>query len=163
MRVAEELHVSRKFAYRQAVRARDALDHAFDSSAEDNAVLFHLPVTKKLIESAVVSLALTCHSSYRGVMEFLGHMLDTHISIGTVHNIMRGAAVRARELNDAEDISGIRVGAHDELFQAGKPVLAGADVKSTYCYLLALEDHRDETTWGVHLLDLAPARLASRV
>jgi hypothetical protein len=50
-----------------------------------------------------------------------------------------------------------------EIFQAGRPVLVGADVKSTYCYLLALEDHRDETTWGVHLLDLAPARLASRV
>ena len=31
----------------------------------------------------------------------------------------------------------------------------GAGVRSTYCYLLALEDHRDETTWGVHLLDLA--------
>ena len=28
-------------------------------------------------------------------------------------------------------------------------------MESTYCYLLALEDHRDETTWGVHLLDLA--------
>ncbi len=154
-RVADELQVSRKFAYRQAAKASDALDAAFDPSPEDDEILFHLPITKKWIESAVVSLTLTCHSPYRGVMEFLGHMLDTHISIGTVHNIMRGAAARARELNDAEDISGIRVGAHDEIFQAGKPVLAGADVKSTYCYLLALEDHRDETTWGVHLLDLA--------
>jgi hypothetical protein len=28
------------------------------------------------------------------------------------------------------------------------------DVVSTYCYLLAVEDHCDETSWGVHLLDL---------
>jgi len=42
----------------------------------------------------------------------------------------------------------------DEIFQAGKPVLAGADIKSTYCFLPALEAHRCETTWGVHLLDL---------
>lgn len=28
------------------------------------------------------------------------------------------------------------------------------DVDSTYCYLLSAEEYRDETTWGVHLLDL---------
>lgn len=28
------------------------------------------------------------------------------------------------------------------------------DLESTYCYLLRAEDHRDETTWGVHLLEL---------
>ncbi len=31
----------------------------------------------------------------------------------------------------------------------------GCDVASTYCYLLVEEAHRDGTTWGVHLLDLA--------
>ena len=154
-RLAAERCVSRKFAYRQAAKANDALDAAFDPSVEDDKTLFQLPVTKNWIESAVVSLALTCHSSYRGIMEFLDDMLDTRVSIGTVHNILARAAERARGLNDREDISGIRVGAHDEIFQAGKPVLVGADVRSTYCYLLALEDHRDETTWGVHLLDLA--------
>jgi len=49
---------------------------------------------------------------------------------------------------------------HDEIFQAGKPVLVGADVDSTYCYLLSLEDHRDETTWGVRLLELGDQGLA---
>lgn len=154
-RLAAERRVSRKFAYRQAAKASDALDAAFDPTAEDDKVLFHLPVTKRWIESAVVSLALTCHSSYRGIMEFLDDVLDAPASIGTVHNILHAAAERARELNGREDISGVRVGAHDEIFQAGRPVLVGADVKSTYCYLLALEDRRDETTWGVHLLDLA--------
>jgi len=153
--LAAERRVSRKFAYRQAAKASDALDAVFDPPVEDHDILFHLPVTKRWIESAVVSLALTCHGSYRGIMEFLDRMLDARISIGTVHNILRAAVERAREVNDAEDISGIRVGAHDEIFQAGRPVLVGADVESTYCYLLALEDHRDETTWGVHLLDLA--------
>jgi len=32
-------------------------------------------------------------------------------------------------------------------------VLAGVDAASTYCYILAAEDHRDAETWGVHLLD----------
>jgi len=52
-------------------------------------------------------------------------------------------------------VSAIRVGAHDEIFQAGRPVLVGADADSTYCYLLALEQGRGETEWGAHLLDLA--------
>lgn len=30
----------------------------------------------------------------------------------------------------------------------------GADVDSTYCYLLSLEDHRDGDTWGLRLLEL---------
>ena len=46
------------------------------------------------------------------------------------------------------------IGAHDEIFQAGKPVLVGVDTASTYCYLLSLEEHRDADTWGVRLLDL---------
>jgi hypothetical protein len=153
--LAAEMGVSRRFAYRQAAKANDALDAAFDPSVEDDTILFQLPVTKKRIRSAVVSLALHCHSAYRGIIEFLRDMLDTPISIGTVHNILRAAAARAREVNAADDLSRIRVGAHDEIFQAGKPVLVGADVRSTYCYLPAPEDHRDETTWGVHLLDLA--------
>jgi len=33
-------------------------------------------------------------------------------------------------------------------------VLAGIDAASTYCYLLAAEDHRDGDTWAVQLLDL---------
>jgi hypothetical protein len=47
------------------------------------------------------------------------------------------------------------VGLHDELFHSGKPVLAGVDAHSTYCYLLPAEPHRDADTWGVHLLDAA--------
>jgi len=35
------------------------------------------------------------------------------------------------------------------------PVLAGVDAASTYCYLLAAEEHRDADTWGMHLLDAA--------
>jgi hypothetical protein len=47
------------------------------------------------------------------------------------------------------------VGLHDEIFQGATPVLAGVDAASTYCYLLAAEQHRDADTRGVHLLDAA--------
>src|SRR4051812_26938260 len=54
-----------------------------------------------------------------------------------------------------QDLSGIRVGLHDELFQGATPVLAGVDAHPTYCSLLAAEHRRDADTWGVHLLDAA--------
>jgi hypothetical protein len=60
----------------------------------------------------------------------------------------------ARRLNSQQDLSAVRIGAHDEIFQAGRPVLVGADVASTYCYLLSAEEHRDADTWGVRLLEL---------
>ncbi len=62
---------------------------------------------------------------------------------------------QASAINRDQDLSGIRVGLHDELFQGATPVLAGVDAASTYCYLLAAEDRRDADTWGVHLLDAA--------
>jgi hypothetical protein len=61
----------------------------------------------------------------------------------------------ATEINEAQDLSAIEVGAHDEIFQGSKPVLVGCDVKSTYTYLLSLEEQRDTDTWGTRLLELS--------
>lgn len=96
-----------------------------------------------------------CHSSFRGVVELLRDLFDTSMSVGTVHNVVRGAVGAAREVNARADLSHVRVGAHDEIFQGGAPVLVGADVHSTYCYLLSHEEHRDADTWGVRLLEVA--------
>src|SRR5271166_1419959 len=89
----------------------------------EDGVLFQFTVTKAWLRQVIVALPLMCRSSYRGVIEFL------------------------------RDLSGIRVGLHDEIFQGGTPVLAGVDAGSTYCYLLVAAEHRDADTWGVHLLD----------
>lgn len=153
--LAGENEVSRKFLYKQAAKAESALGEAFDPAPDDEKVLFQLPVTKLWLRQLVLGLVLVCHGSYRGVKEIFRDLLDSKICIGNVHNIIREAVEKAREINNAQDLSKVRVGAHDEIFQARRPVLVGADVESTYCYLLAAEDHRDEDTWGVHLLDLA--------
>ncbi len=59
----------------------------------------------------------------------------------------------AQKINQEQDLSGIKVGLKDEIFQAKFPVLAGVDAFSTYCYLLVGAEHRDEDTWGYHLLE----------
>jgi len=155
--LAQQHQVSRKFVYQQLAKATAAIDQAFDpAEPKDQKVLFYLPITKAWIHQFVLSLILICHSSFRGVLDILDAMFDYHdMSLGTVHNIVQRAVASARRINDSQDLSGIRIGDHDEIYQANRPVLVGIDHRSTYCYLLAVEDSCDETTWGVHLLDLS--------
>src|SRR5262245_52494222 len=153
--VASEQHVSRKFVYQQLHKADQGLDLAFDPPQPPNDLLFWLPVTKPWLRSFVLGLTLLCHSPFRGVTELLADLFDYPLSLGSVHNIIADAVASADRLNDKEDLSGVHIGIHDEVFQAGRPVLVGVDAHSTYCYLLSLEEHRDADTWGVRLLELA--------
>lgn len=147
--------VSRKFVYQQTHKARTALDDAFSSTTPDEEVLFELAVTKTWLRQVIVALPLICRSSYRGVVEFLRDLLGLPVSVGYVHDVLQAATRQASAVNDEQDLSGVRVGLHDEIFQGATPVLAGVDARSTYCYLLAAEERRDADTWGVHLLDAA--------
>jgi hypothetical protein len=154
--LAQQHQVSRKFVYHQAHMAQQALDDTFTTErpARDDRVLFYLPVTKAWVRQFVLALVLIGHSSFRGVTELLGDLFDFHLSVGTVHNIVAQAVAIARPINERQDLSRIRIGADDEIFQAGRPVLVGVDAESTYCYLLSQEEHRDADTWGVRLLEL---------
>jgi len=147
--------VSRKFVYQQTHKARAVLDDAFSPAVPDSEVLFELTVTKAWLRQVIVGLTLICRSSYRGVVEFLRDLVGLPVSVGCVHDVLQLATRQASAINQGQDLSGIRVGLHDEIFQGATPVLAGVDAASTYCYLLAAEERRDADTWGVHLLDAA--------
>jgi hypothetical protein len=153
--LARQHEVSRKFLYHQAHIAEQALSHAFTPTAKADEVLFYLPVTKAWLRQLVLALVLICHSSYRGVVELLRDQFDTKLSLGTVHNIVHAAVAPAQEINRSYDLAGVRVGAHDEIFQTAWPALVAVDTASTFCYLLSQEGHRDADTWGVRLLELA--------
>ena len=153
--LARQHQVSRQFLDRQADTAQLALDHAFDPPPPAEEILFHLPVTQSWLRQLILALVLSCHSPYRGVIAVLRDLFDTKTSLGTVHNVVRDTVARARAINASYDLAAVRVGAHDEIFQAGHPVLVGVDTTSTFCYLLSREDHRDADTWGVRLRELA--------
>jgi hypothetical protein len=153
--LAAHHEVSRKFVYQQAAKGEEALQEAFSPEEPgEERILFHLPVTKAWLRQMVLGLTLICHSSIRGVGELFRDVFDYPISVGTVHAILLDTVEQARSYNHRQDLSGVRIGAHDEIFQSGRPVLVGADADSTYCYLLSLEDHRDADTWGIRLLEL---------
>ena len=111
--------VSRPLVYRQMRKASAALDELFSTEQADDQdkVLFSLPVTKRWLEQATLALTMIAHASMRGVVEFMHDVLGVSISLGTVHNIHRRAAQRAFIINDRVELSAIRVGLHDALFQ----------------------------------------------
>jgi hypothetical protein len=153
-RLAEEHEVSRKFVYQQVEKAQHALQAAFPDPPDDETVLFYLPVTKAWLNQLILGLILLCHSSYRGVADLLESLFDYSLSIAHIHNVVRRAVPLARSYNERQDLARVRIGVLDELFQARRPILVGADAASTYCYLLSPEEHRDADTWGVRLLEL---------
>ena len=132
--------VSRKFIYQQTHKARAVLDDAFSSAAPDSEVLFEVAVTKAWLRQVIVGLTLICRSSYRGVVEFLRDLLGLPVSLGCVHDVLQAATRQAGAINQGQDLSGIRVGLHDEIFQGATPVLAGIDAASTRHYVAV-------TTW----------------
>ena len=91
--------VSRKFVYQQDSKASAALDEVFVSSAPDDAVLLHLPVTKVWLRQLMLGLTLICHSSYRGVVELMRDLFGVPISMSTVHNVHQAAARQAGSMN----------------------------------------------------------------
>lgn len=153
--IADCHSVSRKFVYQQKEIALNGITEAFHaSSSEDPTILFHLPVTKEWIKQFTLSLILIGHSSYQGVVELFRDLFDYDVSKGNIHNIVYDALTQAAQINQQQDLSQIKVGAHDEIYQARDPVLVGCDAHSSYCYLLSLEEHCDANAWGVHLVDL---------
>ena len=153
--LAARYGVSRKLVYQQTHKAVAALDDAFMSATPDSEVLFELAVTKAWLRQVIVGLTLICRSSYRGVVELLSDLLGLPVSVGCVHDVLQAATREASAINHDQDLSGLRVGLHDEIFQGAAPVLVGVDAQSTYRYLLAAEQRRGADTWGVHLLDAA--------
>ena len=110
--------MSRKFVDQPMHKGSEALEQAFDAQAPEETVLFYLPVTKAWLRQAVMGLVLLCHSSYRGVIEFLRDRLDTSIGLGTVHNMVQATVTRAQQINAAQDLSRARARGHNEWFQA---------------------------------------------
>lgn len=153
--IAKKHNVSRKFVHSQKDKAITALDKAFDETlTDDSQVLFYLPVTKAWIEQLVLCLMLYGRTSFRHIVHVIKDVLDVDLSVTHIHNISNKVKQRAKYINAKQDLSPVKLAAHDELFHYNKPVLVGVDIPSLYCYMLSQEDQRDHDTWAIHLMDI---------
>ncbi len=154
--LAERHQVSRKFIYQQLGHAHDALDQAFAPPGPTAAV----PLLVARHQTLAPAIGSRPHPHLpqflRGVHELLADLFDYPLSLGSIHN---EPAPGRRQRTPAQRPTRPRRGAASapttRIFQASRPVLVGADVASTYCYLLSPEEHRDADTWGVRLLELS--------
>lgn len=146
---------SRKFVRAQRDRVRQAIDMAFAEPVAAPLAEQFPRVSELWVRRFVLAVILIVHGSYRQVVELLRDLFGLSLSVGTIHTWVEQAAQRAAQINQTQDLSRVRVGLHDEIFQGNQPVLAGIDAASTYCYLLQGVEQRDADTWGVHLLDAA--------
>ena len=136
--LARQNKVSRQFIHTQKNKLLQVVDYGFSEAAqEQEKPLFNLPVTKDWIEQYVISLVLDCRSTFRGVIKSMRNLLDYKISLGKVSNIIKEAIKKAIQINAKQVLKNVTLGAHDELFHQNKPVLAGIDIPSLYCYLLS--------------------------
>ena len=158
--ISVENDVSRKYVRKQENKIRDAVEAAFEE--KDDTVLFTIHVTLGWIKQLVISLILV-KTSYRNIISLLNDIFDYPIALGSITNIFNDATEKALIINNAEDLSPVEVTANDELYHRGKPILSGIDTRSLYCYLLSQENHRDEDTWAILLMDAQDKGLNPRV
>ena len=116
--IASREGVSRKFLYQQQKKGNQALEKEFNQPKEESDILYWIPVTKNWIFQVILALIFICHSSYRGVVEFLRDLFDYPISVATVHNRVQSVIPKAQEINKDQDLSGVKVGLNDEIFQS---------------------------------------------
>jgi hypothetical protein len=97
--------VSRTFVYRQAHKARAALDEAFSPTTPETGVPFELSVTPAWLRQVIVALLPICRCSYRGVIEFIADLLGIRIGIGTVHQVLQSATQQAGVINHGQEMA----------------------------------------------------------
>jgi hypothetical protein len=108
-------------------------------------------LTDELIEKTILNCMIVCKGSISNTQDHLKNIYNYKCSEGKISNIINKYSVKAREFNESIDLSGIKVGANDEIFKASKPVLVGVEPKSNYIYLMQLEEKRDGITWWYNL------------
>ena len=79
-----------------------------------------------------------------------------------MHKIVQEAIVKARLHNLSHNLAHVDIAGLDEIFQNRQPVLVGADIRSTYCFLLRAEEQRDGDTWALRLLECPERGLAPK-
>jgi hypothetical protein len=139
--------VNREFVYEQKRIFEEQLRRIDFLDFDDIVVL-----NKKMKEKIIIACMLVCKGSEGDTVNFLKYVFDIDISKTTISRIINDATIKARKFNSEVDLSLIKIGSHDEIFQGGVPVLVGVANKENYIYLMEGVENRDSTTWGYHIL-----------
>ena len=91
---ARRYGVCRNSVYVQQGKAKQAIHNTYENQ-DDEATLFHLPVTRAFICQVVLTLVVICKSSYRDVIQFIHDVFDYPMSLGQIASLVEAASIRA--------------------------------------------------------------------
>lgn len=151
--LSKKNNTTRKTVYKYRDQAVAAINDHF-SDMKENDVLYHVPVTKDLIKTAVVTLSGVCKSSERDIQSAVYYLYDYSISTGSISNILNEISITSGHINVTYTLEGCKDSASDECYHRGDPILAVADIPSRFCLLLEREDKLDQSVWELYLEDL---------
>lgn len=146
--ISKEYQINREFVYSQKKRVSNIIE-INSKRYKDPIVVLDEAAKEKIIVGAM----LICKSSTEDAQRFLFEVFGEWFAIGKISRIINEAATKAKIWNESVDLSDIKIGANDEIFQGNTPILVGVDPKSTFSYMLEEADNRDSTTWREHLLE----------
>lgn len=149
--LAAETGVSRKFGHEVKNTANRALDDAFRQKNGYGKAVRTVDVTQEFIIMAVVLLCMVGKCPFSAVIQIVKLLFGYHLCKGTIHNILCEAIARAKSQNSLEDLSNVEHITVDEIFQAGRPVLAGVEQRSGYSFMLTEAENRNAETWSLEL------------
>lgn len=142
--------MSREYVYQQKAKVI-AYARELDNNEGEVPIL---KLDKQTIDRMILSLTLDCQSPNSGIVRFFKTVIqEVTVSTGYISGVIAEATARAQAFDDQIDLSGIKQGANDEIFQCGVPVLTGIDPESTYTYLLEEASDRTAQTWEIYLED----------
>ena len=149
--ISKDNGMSRGYVYKQKLKVSQYAK-GLDESKLEAPILY---LDKKTIDRMILSLSFDCQAPYDGIVRFFQNAIrEETVSSGYISELLSEATERARVFDEQIDLSGIRQGANDEIFQCGSPILTGVDPESAYTYLLEETSRRTAETWELYLNDL---------
>ena len=138
--------VSRPTVYAAGETAAEILERHFDDEFTDGVYVL---VDSAQLQRAIVALRVMSPNAIRPIEDMLPILYPSirPPSYGTIQGIASKAEKNAAIFNGQADLSRIHVGALDEMFSQGDPVLAGVDLETGYLFLLSLEAARGGDDW----------------
>jgi len=143
------MEMSRQHIYNQKAKSQayiDSLDNAEDEYPT-------IELTPAFCKRVILSLTLDCGAPIEGTQRFFNSILNKHVSTGYISGVLAEASRKAQAFDDSIDLSEIKQGANDEIFQGNSPILTGIDLESTYIYLLEESPDRKAESWELYMDD----------
>jgi hypothetical protein len=146
--LSRQFGVSRPTLYQAREVAGAVLtQHFARDEAEHQAV--RVTVDEAQLRRTIVALRVMAPNAIRPIEELLPILYPgVRISYGKVQSILAQAEDAAGRFNKTVELSAITVGALDEMFSQGEPVLGGVDLDSGYLFALQLCATRSGQDWA---------------